>query len=312
MPFLASGKVRANGINSSQSPYLKSQMKTIPVRKITAAQREQSDTGRFSIRELDTLMNGKDLHHEFHKHDFFFVLAIQKGKGVHEIDFAEYKVHDHTVFILRPGQVHRLELKAGATGFLMEFDLSFYQPKNSLSEQRWQKASGKNYCELAAARFARLFTTLGNIFHEFAAKEEGYKEAIRASLDLFFIEFIRQSRNPKEISKRESPYSQERFEEFLHLLETNIGTMKNVAQYARLLHLSPFQLNTIAKEAVGKTVSALINEQIILEAKRYLLATPNQVKDIADHLGYEDVSYFIRFFKRHTGHSPEAFRKNFK
>jgi AraC family transcriptional regulator, transcriptional activator of pobA len=63
---------------------------------------------------------------------------------------------------------------------------------------------------------------------------------------------------------------------------------------------------------VGKTVSALINEQIILEAKRYLLATHNQVKDIADHLGYEDVSYFIRFFKRHTGHSPEAFRKNFK
>jgi AraC family transcriptional regulator, transcriptional activator of pobA len=287
-------------------------MKTIPVRKIMAAQQEQSDAGRFSIRELHTLMNGKDLHHELHKHDFFFVLAIQKGKGIHEIDFVEYKVHDHTVFILRPGQVHRLELKAGATGFLMEFDLSFYQPKKSLTEQRWQKASGKNYCELAAARFAKLFAALANIFHEFAAKEEGYKEAIRASLDLFFIEFIRQSRNPKEINKKESSYSQERFEELLRLLETNIGTMKNVSQYARLLHLSSYQLNTIAKEAVGKTVSALINEQIILEAKRYLLATPNQVKDIADHLGYEDVSYFIRFFKRHTGHSPEAFRKNFK
>jgi AraC family transcriptional regulator, transcriptional activator of pobA len=43
-----------------------------------------------------------------------------------------------------------------------------------------------------------------------------------------------------------------------------------------------------------------------------LLATPNQIKDVADHLGYEDVSYFIRFFKKHTGHSPEAFRRNFK
>ncbi len=76
-----------------------------------------------------------------------------------------------------------------------------------------------------------------------------------------------------------------------------------------MMNLSAYQLNEITKVAVGKTPSELINEQIILEAKRYLLATPNQVKDIADHLGYEDVSYFIRFFKKHTGHSPEAFRQ---
>jgi AraC family transcriptional regulator, transcriptional activator of pobA len=63
---------------------------------------------------------------------------------------------------------------------------------------------------------------------------------------------------------------------------------------------------------VGKTVAQLIDEQIILEAKRYLLATPNQVKDIAWDLGYEDVSYFIRFFKKHTGLTPDAFRKNFR
>ena len=66
------------------------------------------------------------------------------------------------------------------------------------------------------------------------------------------------------------------------------------------------------KVTVGKPASKLINDQVLLEAKRYLLATPNQVKDIADHLGYEDISYFIRFFKKHTGFSPEAFRKNFQ
>ena len=37
-----------------------------------------------------------------------------------------------------------------------------------------------------------------------------------------------------------------------------------------------------------------------------------QIKDIADHLGYEDVSYFIRFFKKQTGYTPDAFRQNFK
>ena len=78
------------------------------------------------------------------------------------------------------------------------------------------------------------------------------------------------------------------------------------------MNLSSYQLNGITKTTVGKTASALIDEYILLEAKRYLLATASQVKEIADHLGYEDPSYFIRFFKKHTGLSPDAFRKNFR
>ncbi|MEO7768377.1 MAG: helix-turn-helix domain-containing protein, partial [Ferruginibacter sp.] len=101
-----------------------------------------------------------------------------------------------------------------------------------------------------------------------------------------------------------------RLQNFLELLDTHITNIKQVSQYAGRLNLSTYQLNAITKATVGKPASALINEQIILEAKRYLLATPNQVKDIADYLGYEDISYFIRFFRKHTGYTPEAFRKN--
>jgi AraC-like DNA-binding protein/quercetin dioxygenase-like cupin family protein len=287
-------------------------MKTIQVRQIASAQNEQINVGQFTIRDVRQVLNGKDLVHDLHKHDFFFVLALHKGTGIHEIDFIRYEVHDNTIFILRPGQVHKLGLSADSNGFLMEFDLSFYQPKNTITDQRWKKASSKNYCEVEADRFMKLHSILANVFNEFSAKMEGYIEAIKASLDLFFIEYVRQSRNPKSIAKLESNYIQERFEELIHLLETQIGNMKNVAQYADLLNMSSYQLNAITKSSVGKTVSDLINEQIILEAKRYLLATPNQIKDVADYLGYEDVSYFIRFFKKHTGHSPEVFRKNFK
>lgn len=287
-------------------------MKSIPVRHIVSSLVEQNNSGRFSIRTIEQVLNGKDLVHSIHKHDFFFVLAVQKGKGIHEIDFIQYPVHDHCIFILRPGQVHQLQLNVSSVGFLMEFDLSFYQPKNTITEHRWKKASSKNYCEVEAARFMRLHSILESVFNEFASKNEAYLEAIKANLDLFFIEYIRQSRDPKSISKTETGYAQERFEELVHLLEKNISTMKNVSDYGDLLNVSSYQLNSITKESVGKTVSEMINEQIILEAKRYLLATPNQIKEVADHLGYEDVSYFVRFFKKQTGHTPEAFRKNFK
>jgi len=286
-------------------------MKTIPVRHIASVQ-SSVDAGRFSVRDLQQVLDGEDLVHDLHRHDFYFVLAVQHGKGIHEIDFVPYPVQEHTVFILRPAQVHKLNLTADTTGFLLEFDLSFYQPKNSIAEHRWKKASGKNYCAVEASRFEKLHAHLATIFREYAQKQEGYIEAIKANLDLFFLEYIRQSKNPNNIAKSESGYIQDRFEELVRLLETNIVSMKNVSDYAQLLSLSPYQLNSIAKTSVGKTVSDLINDQIILEAKRHLIATPLQVKEIADRLGYEDPSYFIRFFKKHTGQAPESFRKNFR
>ena len=287
-------------------------MKKIPIRQITSANKEQASSELFKIRKVQDILGEEDLIQELHRHDFFFVLALQNGNGTHEIDLTSYKVLNNSVFFLRPGQVHQLQLKAGCTGYLMEFNNGFYHPKDKLSTQRLRKASNKNYCKPEIDRFGKLQSILTYIFHEYIGKEEGFQDVIKANLDIFFIEFVRQSPDPKGPSTNVDPYTQERLEEFLEMLEIHIASHKQVARYADLMNLSPYQLNEITKATIGKTASELINEHIILEAKRYLLATPNQIKDIADHLGYEDVSYFIRFFKKHTGYSPEAFRHNLR
>ncbi len=291
-------------------------MKKIPVRQLNVSQKEHPSSEGFKIRKVEDIASldaEKKIVQHLHRHDFFFILALEEGKGLHEIDFVPYTVLDHSIFLMRPGQAHKLDLEVGCTGFLLEFDPQFYRPDNKLSSQRLRRASNKKYCKLEMARFNRLQALLGAMFEEFTNKEEGYLDVIKASLDIFFIEFIRQSPNPKAASSTTTnPYTQERFEEFLELLEKNIATHKQVSRYSNLMNLSPYQLNEITKSSIAKTASELINDQILLEAKRYLLATSNQVKDIADHLGYEDVSYFIRFFKKHTGHSPEAFRLHFK
>lgn len=286
--------------------------KTVPIRQISTPHATQKIAGRFSIRKIEDLFNGTDLTHHLHKHDFFFLLAIKKGKGVHEIDFKQYEILPNSVFILRPGQVHRLELKKGSAGFLVEFDPAFYPPKHSSLTNLWRKAIARSYCPNIGKAFNKLQATLQEIQSEFINQKENYTEAIISHLDLFFIEYVRQSSNPKSIAKTNSNYVQERFDEITAAIEKNVAGMKSISDYANLLNLSPYQLNSITKSSVGKTVSDLINEQIILEAKRFLLATHLQVKDIADYLGYEDISYFIRFFKKHTSQSPEAFRKKFK
>jgi AraC family transcriptional regulator, transcriptional activator of pobA len=285
-------------------------MKKIPVRQITESSTLTGSAERFKIRTVPEILKGNALQQDLHRHDFFFILLLETGRGSHEIDFTHYEVVDNSIFILRPGQVHQLQLNAVCTGYLMEFNAAFYHPTDKLSSERLRKASNKNYCKLEEERFERVNGILSQIFQEYTNREESYEEVIKANLGMFFIELARQSSGRNSMWEATKIYTHERLEEFLGLLEKHIGTHKQVTAYTGLMNVSTYQLNEITKASIGKTPSQLINEQIILEAKRYLLATPNQVKDIADDLGYEDVSYFIRFFKRHTGRSPEAFRQN--
>lgn len=284
-------------------------MERIPIRHINEAKKEPVFTENFNIRQIDGLLAEKDMVQQLHRHDFFYILALEKGTGKHEIDFSPFTVDNYTVFFMRPGQVHQLTLKTGSTGYLIHFGNEFQIAPNNQSTNLLRKASSINYYKLSYDGFKKLRNTLIYILQEYTDKQENYREVIKANMDVFFIELIRQSR----ISPSDSAnlYILEQLDKFLELIQIHFNT-KQVSQYADMLNISPYQLASITKQTLSKTCSEIINEQIVLEAKRYLLATSNQINQIAYHLGYEDVSYFIRFFKKHTGHSPETFRQNFK
>ncbi len=283
-------------------------MKKIPVRQLKVLLPNHA-MGRFHIRELPQVLAGQDLWHDLHRHDFFFVLIVKKGKGFHSIDFRKFDIKDRSVFILRPGQVHELNLKAGTLGYLLEFDSAFYQPADQAKLHRLRKATYKNYCRPDTSRFDRLMSLLQKMSEESREQQDGYADAIRSLLDVFFIEYNRQSDQPQQVKKISQEYNNDRLEELYELLQKNLSSARQPGAYATLMNLSLFQLNAITKATVGKPVSHLINEHIVLEAKRRLLATSSQVKEIADELGYEDISYFSRYFKKHTGLTPEAFRQ---
>ncbi|HYF03531.1 MAG TPA: helix-turn-helix transcriptional regulator [Patescibacteria group bacterium] len=283
-------------------------MKTIPIRKI----KEPVFSESFSIRNVENLLSGNDMIQDSHRHTFFLLLVLEKGKGEHVIDFVAHPVSDYSVFFMRPGQVHKLILRYGSSGYLIGFTQDFYSTHGRPLHQVFRKVSKKNYYGLDSTSFKRILSPLNSIFHECIEKQENYKEVIKANLDVFFIELLRHSQSSENTLHTTNHYAQERLEELLELLEQHILAKKQVVQYASMLHLTTYQLNAICKEMLGKTCSELINEHIILEAKRHLLGTSSQVNQIAYHLGYEDTSYFIRFFKKHTGYSPEMFRQNVK
>lgn len=92
------------------------------------------------------------------------------------------------------------------------------------------------------------------------------------------------------------------------LVETHFREEHSVSFYAQQLFKSPKTLSNLFAIYNNKTPSQVIQERILIEAKRLLTYTSKTVKQITFELGFEDVSYFSNFFKKHTSLSPVEFR----
>ena len=282
-------------------------MDSIPIRHIHTPQQQESSY-RFSIRNIQDLLAGANMQQALHRHNFFFILALKKGTGQHDIDFQSYNIADHSIFLVRPGQVHELTLRTGSSGYLVQFSEGFYTTHDQQAKRLLRKAGNINHYTFDARKFQKLSAILQYISDEYTHQAERYQEVVKANLSIFFIELLRDQRHRS--SAQEPRYFQERLDTFIELVETHFTEFKQVSQYAAMMHLTVYQLNAITKQTLDKTCSEVISDYIILEARRQLRATTEQINNIAFQLGYEDVSYFIRFFKKHTGYTPDAFRQN--
>lgn len=96
--------------------------------------------------------------------------------------------------------------------------------------------------------------------------------------------------------------------EYNFLVEKNFKHLTQVKDYARLLHKTPKSLANLFKMYIDKSPIQIINERRLIEAKRMLLYTDNQIKNISDDLQFSDVQAFSNFFKKNTGLSPQVFK----
>ncbi|MBT1690518.1 helix-turn-helix domain-containing protein [Dawidia soli] len=282
--------------------------KQIPVRAIGNAGTVSKAAASFRIRDLHEVTQGQPRVEDYHRHDFYYILVLKKGTGSHEIDFVSYRVTNHVVFLIAPGQVHRLTLGAGSAGYLLQFQAEFMQRDSSRALLR--RAGYTSFHRLDAVGFEKLYAPLQYMIGEYTTRQAGYEDVIQASFDIFLVELARLRYSSE--NKQVYSHPHERLASFQDLLREHVGRCKQVAEYAEILHISSYQLNALTRTLLNKTASEVIRDFVVLEAKRCLLGTTHQVKEIAFRLGYDDVSYFIRFFKKQTGYTPEAFRQNYR
>ncbi len=102
--------------------------------------------------------------------------------------------------------------------------------------------------------------------------------------------------------------NQKRVYQFIMLMDKHYKTERKADFYSNKMGISEKRINQILKEKMNRTLTQLLHERVIVEAKRMLVSCELTIKEIAYHLNFDDPAYFSRFYKKHTGHTPEDFK----
>lgn len=247
-----------------------------------------------------------------HRHDCFLILMVTDGKGSHTIDNIIYKVKPFALFFLMPGQVHSWEFSEDIKGFAIFFKLDFYT--NYIRERHlsnnplfYHSSSIQNYLQLDPKTEGAIVDLLNIMYWEFINDAPNREEVLRNGLDIFLVRVSRYCNCKKLLSSSHSQSKQ--VSNLQRLIDKDFRQLRLPNEYAEKMNISPKHLNAICKRTLNKTVSDLIHERIIIEAKRLLSFTDLRAKEVADDLGFNDKSYFLRFFKKKTGVTPDQFRQ---
>lgn len=96
---------------------------------------------------------------------------------------------------------------------------------------------------------------------------------------------------------------------FRERMESHLRGGLSIALYAKALSVTPARLRAACLEVTGKPPARVLEDRLLLEAKRNLTYTNMTVAETAYYLGFADPAYFSRFFSKHAGESPASFRK---
>jgi AraC family transcriptional activator of pobA len=270
---------------------------------------KKASTADFYIQTLQDHLKEHKFINKPHKHDFYLILYIVKGSGVHTIDFQDYNILPNSVFLMTPGQVHSWQLDPHTDGFIIFFTKGFYQMQSSernLLEFPFYHSLSASPSIVIDKNEVVDFVFM-QMLAEFKNSTPGNLRLLRSYLDVLLLKLSDSFSSSNDTGLNATTYKLRRLEQ---LIERNFKKLKQPSDYAGLMNLSASYLNSICKDNLGKTLSELIQERIILEAKRLFAYSDSNVNEIASKLNFNDVSYFSRFFRKHTGNTPETFRSS--
>ena len=250
------------------------------------------------------------------RQNYFSLIWVKEGSGKLKADFAEYNFEANSLFAFSPYQPYMFVTNNSVKGIAIYFHPEFFciykhHKEVSCNGVLYNNVYQPPFVKVDESSDATLQMLCEQIKTEMQNPDLAQYELLVSYLKIFLITAARlkTQQQPKAalaVKDNKEPFILQKLKD---AIEENFKTKHSPADYAKMLYISPKALAKITKSYFNKTLSHLINERIIIEAKRELYLTDKTVKEIAYGLGYEDEYYFSRFFKVNADVSPQSYRE---
>jgi AraC-like DNA-binding protein len=246
-----------------------------------------------------------------HRKAYYLLVFVRQNQGRHWADLTPYEHRPNTVYFSEPGQILVKEEPTPFWGTHLEVTPEFLARHAGLSELPIvQNPRHGHELRLTPAEADTVETLLAQLEAEYQRPGEWQQRLLGAYLTVLLTHLSRlytaqyPEAGPTPDQRLLRAYQAE--------VESCFREVHEVGAYAERLHISAGHLSEVVKAQTGRPAIKHLHERLVLEARRLLLHTQQPLKEIAYDLGFQDVSYFTRFFKREAGTTPADYRAHIR
>ena len=244
------------------------------------------------------------------------ILICRKGKATVNINYKEWHLHAGAVITVFPNDVVELKVKSEASLFdveMLKYNASLLREASLQLEQTVYSSLREDRCRQDTPVVTNIIDSMFALLKVYFNQSECtcISQLVLLQLKAFFVGFHEYlQRNPQNRPDDEvkSYRVRELFNRFMMLMERDYKLSRDVNYYADLMHITSKYLTNIVRQVAGHTPKTIIDQYVILQLKMQLQRSSQSIKEIAWEYHFTDVSFFCRYFKKHTGLTPQQMR----
>lgn len=276
----------------------------------------KSGIGHFNVFKLDEFTSAKPKPMPFNRRDYFKISLVKGKSKVHYAD-KTIAVEKQVLVFSNPQIPYNWErIDEQLTGYFCVFTETFFHQFGDLTQYPIFQPNGNPVFQLSDAQMEGIVSIFEKMFEEIDS-EYAYKYDLLRNM-VFELIHAGLKMQPAQIEENKNSNAAERISGlFMELLERQFPIesplqrirLRSASEFAEQLSVHVNHLNRALKESMQKNTSVLISERMIQEAKILLRHTNWNISEIANSLRFEETAHFSNFFKKHTDHSPNSYRK---